>query len=198
MITHGGEGITPLHSKSSFRTHLRPLSLSFLHNKPIVPISSLSPRLCDNSASVHFSAFCNNFYGNNSTPNVVIESAISIFDVRSDSSRVFAMLLRTLQDCHLMSAHWCILHSTHSGNTHTCTRTHAHTPIDYQYCTLLPHALHQLWFAKRLPSLRQSYSHLPCRGRFTLHALFSRVTPEVGCQNRRGAQRSLQGKLIAV
>lgn len=85
-----------------------------------------------------------------------------------------------------------------SKGTHARTHAHAHTPIDYQYCTLLPHALHQLWFAKRLPSLRQSYSHLPCRGRFTLHALFSRVTPEVGCQNRRGAQRSLQGKLIAV
>lgn len=121
-------GITPIYS---FLT--QPLSLSFLHNIFIVPISSLSPRLCDNSASVHFSAFCNNFHGNNSTPNVVNESAseISIFDVRNDSSQVFLMYLCTLQDCQLMLAHWRIPHyplGKESAYTHKQVNCCIHFP----------------------------------------------------------------------
>lgn len=88
-----------------------------LYNKHIFAIPSLSPSLCAHRMSPQFNLFCNNFHKNNSNPNAVIESvsAIIISDVRGDSSWVFAMHLRILQDCQLMSAHWLILHSTHSG-----------------------------------------------------------------------------------
>lgn len=126
------------HSKSIFL-------ISFFHSLSIQLISPicLPARLSAHDISFHFSLFYN-FQRNNSNPNVVIESlsAITISEVRSDSSGFFAIHLRTLHNCQLMSTHWLILHSTHSRGKekkfNCCIQFHVIWQLSHVAFTCLP------------------------------------------------------------